>query len=228
MALWREPKGPPKILDEALKALAVMPEHRDRWRGKLHYIAMTFLMHWYAEQNAPRRKDMIELLDEVGGWHTRLGDLDVETFNRLSNAMGESGPGTLDELVDLLRQLRRAATALLRQSTPPDKGGRSNLVTERHGTAHGQLVLDLIQRMEAGIAAGEIDQGLRITGGTGGGLVKVACVVCRYATGDDHTDRVQHYTRHATPAYGSPSTRWTTARLRRRLISTRRCRSDPR
>jgi hypothetical protein len=153
-------------------------------------------MFWHHEQNAPRRKDLLEYLEGFERWHGELNNLPAEAYHRLRAAMGEVGPATLDDLVALLGQLKTACHRLS-ALTPPDLGGRTNLVTERLGTAHGQLVVSLIQRIEGGTTKGELGSKVKITGGPGGTLTKVAAAVCRYATGDDHEDSIRHKARYA-------------------------------
>ena len=136
------------------------------------------------------------------GWHGRLHNLDVTSFNHVVNAMGAIGPGSLDELVALLKQLK-AAASYLSATLPKDRGGNTNIVTEAHGTAHGQMMVNLIQRIEGGLKCGEVGPGVKITGGAGGVVCKVGMALCRYVGGDDHIERVVQCTRHAAKSWGA-------------------------
>ena len=197
---WHLPSGPPEELEKAVDLLRPPQEFREKWYPRLHYAACDFLRYLGAERNAPRRKDVHDLLNEIGGWHGQLNNLDVTTFNHLANAMGSIGPGTLDDLVALLKQLRTAA-AHLSATLPKDRGGSTNIVTEAHGTAHGQMIVDLIQRIEGGLRCGEVGPSIKITGGPGGVVCKVGIALCQYATGDDHTERVARCTRYAANSW---------------------------
>jgi hypothetical protein len=198
--LNRWPVGSIEQLDAALIDLQVEPERRDDWRGRLHYRAIEFLLHTHAEKIAPRRKTMLDKLDKMKRWGPALHNLDDETWTALGNEMSNWGTGTLDQLSEMLLQMSKAATRL-RDTIPDDRGGRTNALTERLGTAQGQLVVSIIQMIEAGIFSGDVPPEVEITGGPGGAVFKVAHAVYGYATGAEDAPGMESRVRSAAQCW---------------------------